>query len=273
MSVVAVFAGVAGFMVLACGAGIYGLQRHLLFPTPKAAEPLHSPHHRIEDIAVAVNGKVLRGHLATPRASSAPPRGLLYFNGRRENPTSIFRALAALPDHHVLCFYQDRLGPSWRKPGEEEMAADSLAVLDWWVREGRMPIERISVAGRSLGSGFAVQAAAARAVGNLVLVSPADQLITAIRSRWPWAPQWCLRDAFDSRSHIGQVTCRCLLIVADEDVTIPVEASRALFETWSGALTEFVVRRCGHRGVLKRADVHRALADFLREQPAAQEPV
>ena len=56
----------------------------------------------------------------------------------------------------------------------------------------------------------------------------------------------------------------CLLIVGDEDTTIPASASRALFESWTGHLSEFVVRQSGHRGVLKRADVHQALADFLR---------
>jgi len=52
--------------------------------------------------------------------------------------------------------------------------------------------------------------------------------------------------------------------VGDEDTTIPAAASRALFDSWPGHLSEFVVRQSGHRGVLKRADVHGALADFLR---------
>ena len=255
---------IAVLLVLAAAAGLYALQRHLLFPASKPLAVPDSPHHLVRAVAIPVNGKVLRGHVAIPTAEHGPRHGLLYFNGRRENPRSIFRALGALPGHHVLCFSYDRLGLAWRKPGERELMADGLAVLDWWVKDSGIAIEHIVVAGRSLGSGFAVQAAAARPVRGLALISPFDQLLTAVHSSMPSVPRWWLRDKFDSRDHIGQVRCACLLIVGDEDTTIPAAASRALFESWPGHLSEFVVRHCAHRGLLKRADVHQALADFLR---------
>jgi len=255
---------IAVLFALAAAACMVGLQRHMLFPASKPLAVTDSPHHLIHAIDIPANGKVLRGHVAVPIDEPSVRRGLLYFNGRRENPRSIFRALAALPGHHVLCFSYDRLGLAWRKPGERELMADNLAVLDWWVKEGGIAIEHITVAGRSLGSGFAVQAAAARPVRGLALISPFDQLLTAVRSSMPWVPRWCLRDKFDSRDHIKQVRCACLLIVGDADTTIPAAASRALFDSWPGHLSEFVVRQSGHRGVLKRADVHGALADFLR---------
>jgi pimeloyl-ACP methyl ester carboxylesterase len=247
----------------ALGAFVYAFQRHLLFPSPKRNAVLASPHHRIEAVAISVNGKVLRGYLAHPIAESQAVHGLLYFNGRRENPTSIFRALAELPNHAVLCFFYDGLGLAWRKPGEAELVADSLAVMDWWIRERGMPADRISVAGRSLGSGIAVQLAATRAIRRLVLVSPYDRLISAVRAKLPGLPQGWLRDKFDSSAHIGRVSCPCLLIVGERDTTVPVEVSRALFQGWGGPLAELVVPDCGHRGLLKRADVHRALAEFL----------
>ena len=255
---------IAVLLALAAALLMYGLQRHMLFPASKPLDVPHSPHHLIRAVDIPVNGKVLRGHVAIPTREPGVRQGLLYFNGRRENPRSIFRALAALPGHHVLCFSYDRLGLAWRKPGERELMADNLAVLDWWASECGIAIEHIAVAGRSLGSGFAVQAAAARPVRRLALISPFDQLLTAVRRSMPWVPRWWLRDKFDSRDHIGQVRCACLLIVGDEDTTIPAAASRALFDSWTGRLSEFVVRQSGHRGVLKRADVHQALADFLR---------
>lgn len=259
-----VCASIAVLLALAVAACMVSLQRHMLFPASKPLTVPHSPHHLIHAVDIPVNGKVLRGHVAVPIEESGVRRGLLYFNGRRENPRSIFRALSALPGHHVLCFSYDRLGVAWRKPGERELMADNLAVLDWWAKEGGIAIEHIAVAGRSLGSGFAVQTAAARPVRGLALISPFDQLLTAVHGSMPWVPRWCLRDKLDSRDHIKQVRCACLLIVGDEDTTIPAAASRALFNSWPGHLSEFVVRRSGHRGVLKRADVHQALADFLR---------
>ena len=258
--------------LLAAGVCLYGLQRHLLFPASKPGAVVDAPHHRISAIAIPVRGKVLRGHVAIPATRSPDRLGLLYFNGRRENPTSIFRALSALEGHHVLCFAHDRLGFARHKPSERELAEDSLAVLDWWVQHSGIAVDNISVAGRSLGSAFAVQVAAARPVCALALISPFDQLITAVRQSLPWIPRWWLRDKFDSRDHIGHVRCSCLLVVADEDYTVPIEASRRLFRGWEGRLTEFVVLDSGHRGVLRRSDVHHALADFLRTRRASDTP-
>jgi pimeloyl-ACP methyl ester carboxylesterase len=97
----------------------------------------------------------------------------------------------------------------------------------------------------------------------LVLISPHDRLISVINARWPWIPAWWLKDRFDSQTHMERVRCPCLLVVGDRDTTIPAETSRALFSGWDGALSEFVAQGSGHRGLLKRGDVHRALAEFL----------
>jgi hypothetical protein len=72
-----------------------------------------------------------------------------------------------------------------------------------------------------------------------------------------------LKDRFKSCDYIGDVCCPCLLIAGDRDNTIPISMSRALFAGWTGAFAEFAVRDCGHRGLLKRSDVHRAMAEFL----------
>lgn len=267
------FLAAATLCTLGFAACLYALQRHLLFPAPKANSFLTSPHHHIQAVSIAVNGKVLRGYLARPITESSPRKGPLYFNGRRENPSSIFRALPELPDHQVLCFYYDRLGVAWRKPDEQELVSDALAVLDWWAQQSAIPVERISLAGRSLGSGIAVQVAAARRICRLVLISPHDQLINAIKHRLPWVPGAWLKDRFKSCDYIGDVCCPCLLIAGDRDNTIPISMSRALFAGWTGAFAEFAVRYCGHRGLLKRSDVHRVMAEFLGKPAASSAPV
>jgi hypothetical protein len=87
---------------------------------------------------------VLRGHVAIPTHGSGSRQGLLHFNGRRENQRSTrgpsFVRYRRWQRCHVLCFSYDRLGWSWRKPGERELMADGLAVLEWWgkVAEGQV---------------------------------------------------------------------------------------------------------------------------------------
>ena len=250
-------------VLLALGVLPYVFQRQLLYPASKQQLVLESPHHRIEAISIAVNGKLLRGYRASPHGGQPAVQGLLYFNGRRENPTSIFRALPHMPGHEVLCFHQHGLGLGWRKPGEAPLVADACAVLDGWTQERGLPMERITLGGRSLGSGIAVQVAALRAVQRLVLISPHDRLISAIRVIVPGMPAWWLKDRFESITHMPRVNCPCLLVIGDHDRTIPVAVSRALFAGWPGALDEHVVPGGNHRGLLKRGDVQRVVGEFV----------
>ncbi|HEY4079355.1 MAG TPA: alpha/beta fold hydrolase [Burkholderiaceae bacterium] len=250
-------------VLLVLGVLPYAFQRQLIFPASKKQLVLESPHHHIEALTIAVNGKLLRGYLARPHGHQQAANGLLYFNGRRENPTSIFRVLEHMPNHEVLCFYQRGLGLGWAKPGEAQLVADACAVLDWWTQERALPLERITIGGRSLGSGIAVQVAAQRAIQRLVLISPHDRLISAIRVIVPGMPAWWLKDRFESIAHMPRVNCPCLLVIGDHDRTIPVAVSRALFAGWPGALDEHLVPGGNHRGLLKRGDVQRVVGEFV----------
>ncbi|MDP4301051.1 alpha/beta fold hydrolase [Leptothrix discophora] len=120
---------------LAALALLWAWQRHLLFPSPKRNAVLDSPGHDIVPVEVALSGKVLHGHLARPRGGRTIRSALIYFNGRREHPTSVFRAPADLPDHAVLCFHDEGMGLAWRKPAERERVANGLGALDWLARQ------------------------------------------------------------------------------------------------------------------------------------------
>lgn len=242
---------------------LYLLQRWLLYPPPKRNAVTTALNHHVQELRIPVGQRQLRAYLATPHQPTPKAQGLVYFNGRREHPTSIFRALHALPDHHVLCFHYDQWGLTWRKPTEAQLVDDALAVLDWFARSHQLPLPRLAVAGRSLGSGIAVQVAAQRPVARLALISPHDRLISAVRVKLPGLPQWMLKDRFDSVAHIRAVRCPCLLVVGEQDRAIPPALSDNLMRAWHGHCTPYRVADAGHRGLLRRHDVHTALARFL----------
>lgn len=249
------------------------LQRNLLFAAPKKNAVLSSTSHRIETLAIPVGGRSLRAYLASP--IDAPPRrcGLLYFNGRREHPTSIFRCLGQMPGQHLLCFHYEKLGPSLRKPDEARLVADGLAMLDWLSSTLGLAPAELAIAGRSLGSGIAVQVCALRPVRRLVLVSPYGRLIEPVRAALPFMREWMLKDQFRSVEHIERVACPTLLVLGERDQTVPAAASRHLFRAWPGELSECALAQSGHRGLLKQPAVQQAIADFCRpDQPAQAAP-
>lgn len=243
---------------------LLAFQRHWLFPAPKRNAVLRSTTHHIRTQRLDVPGAGLQVWLADPLSSDAPTRGVLYFNGRREHPTSVFRCLQQMPGTRVVCFRYRGLGLHWRKPGEEQLVADALAVLDWMGSHGGLEPGQITVAGRSLGSGIAVPVGAARPVRQLALISPFERAISAIRVRLPFVRDWMLKDHFRSDLQMARIACPVLLIVGERDRTVPPALSRRLLAGWGGPLQEFSLPDMGHRGLLRDARVQERLAAFCR---------
>jgi uncharacterized protein len=239
-------------------------QRHLLFPAPKRNAVLSGRHHAIMPIVLATGAGKLHGYYARPHAEPAsPPRGLIYFNGRREHPTSIFRSLAQLPGHHVFCFRYPGLGFALRKPCEAQMIEISLAAFDAFSAHASIQPEHMTVAGRSLGSGLAVNVAARRKPASVILISPFDRLANVLSRRFPLIAVRFLKDKYDTAAVVSEVVCPCLLIVGEVDDTIPSTISRRLFAGWQGELSVVALAASGHRGILKRQDVHELLGSFV----------
>lgn len=245
-------------------------QRNLLFPAPKKNAVLASDTHRIEALAIPVGARLLRAYLASPIDAPLRRCGLLYFNGRREHPTSIFRCLGQMPGQHLLCFHYEKLGPALGKPDEARLVADGLAMLDWLSATLGLDTAELAIAGRSLGSGIAVQVCAQRPVRRLVLVSPYGRLIEPVRAALPLMREWMLKDQFRSVEHIKRVTCPILLVLGERDQTVPAADSRRLFRNWPGELSEFTLADSGHRGLLRQPEVQRAIAGFCHPDRSGQ---
>jgi pimeloyl-ACP methyl ester carboxylesterase len=193
---------------------------------------------------------------------------VVYFNGRRESPTTIFRFLAVMKNQVVVVFNYRGLGPSSGTPCEETLVSDGLYVIDWLSAETRLPLSAMVIIGRSLGSGIAIQVAAARAPAGLILISPFDSLINVIRQRLGFFPNFLLQDKFNSTLHIQRLSCKILSITGACDSTIPTALSAALFRQWPGELIEHRVAAGQHRGLLRHPCVEQAIAAFLSDRLA-----
>lgn len=238
--------------------------RRLVFGQPKAPVVPETASHEIRQITFEVDGVTLHGWLAMPR--QAPNRAILYFNGRKESPTALFTVLPELPEHAVMVFHRRGLRPSGGRPSEAGHVRDGLDALDWLCRHLTIRSSAVTIVGRSLGSGVAVQVAGAREVCSLVLLSAFDCLGHIVKHHYPWLPGFVLRDKFESIEHIDAVRCPCLSIVGDSDRVIPAAFSRALFDDWVGSVEEFVVAGGGHRGLLRNPVVTSVVAGFVKQQ-------
>ena len=164
------------------------------------------------------------------------PDALLYLGGTAEHVTRWCDRFREHVPHRAayLVGYRGH-GASTGEPSQDAIVSDTLAVYD----DLRARHRRLAVVGRSLGSGVAVQVAAARDVDRLVLVTPFDSLASVIRSNLPvpmpgfvrarLPVQWLLAERFDSVAYAERITAPTLVLRSGrDDVVLPAHTDRLL---------------------------------------------
>ena len=214
---------------LLCG-WMYVTQRsQMYFPTPDStAAPARA--WWIENSGERIKVWVV------PRAG---PSALLYFGGNAEDVAgSVQPLLEALPEHSLYLVNYRGYGGSTGQPTETALRADALAVFD----EVRRRHAVLSVMGRSLGSGVAVQLASARPVERLVLVTGFDSLANVAAAHFPWLPvRLLMKDRYESARLAPDVSAPVLMVIAGHDEIIPRARSDALASAFRGGQAAVVV--------------------------------
>lgn len=172
-------------------------------------------------------GVRLQGWLTAP-AAAAPQRLLLWFGGRNEHVAWTPDLAGWLPDDCALLAFNYRgLGGSTGWPGEAACVADAEAIATWGLAQLGLPPSALHLAGRSLGSGVAMQLAARRAAQgcpptSLTLISPFLSLKALLARNpllMPLAP--LLRSPLDSGTAAQALACEVLVLLAERDRQVP----------------------------------------------------
>jgi len=175
-----------------------------------------------------------------------------------------------------LAFYQRRgIGAaflSWRgyggstgRPTEAGLVTDAETALDHLLGRG-IPAGRIALVGESLGTGVAVQLAARRPVGAVVLEAPYTSAADVARRAYPWVPVGLLmKDQFRSRDHIGDVRAPVLVLHGEADRIVPFAFGRALYAAANPPRTFLSLGAVGHEALFHPATWAKG-ADFIARQ-------
>ena len=119
-------------------------------------------------------------------------------------------------------------------PSEEGLYADAEAALAWLAAEGYGK-ERVILAGRSIGTGVAVEMAHRGRGAALVLVSPFTRIVDlARRMVGPLATQF-VWDKFESIAKMPDLRMPVVVIHGTDDELIPYEMGVAISKAAPGA--------------------------------------
>lgn len=131
--------------------------------------------------------------------------------------------------HPMLMMAYRGYSGSTGSPTEANLIADATLAYDTLVADGVRPHD-IIVYGESLGAAVAIQLAAKKAVGAVILDSPFTSLVEMARLSYPWLPVGLLlKDRYMSIDYIEAVRAPLIILHGESDEVTPVAMARALF--------------------------------------------
>jgi uncharacterized protein len=257
-------AAIAGYLGVALLVWL-AQERMIFFPQPGARPPAPPPGWRIEEVALDVGeGAHLAGVLALPPLAERAPL-LIYYGGNAEEITGYAANASADYGNRALLLVNYRgYGMSRGRPGERTLVTDALALYDWAAAHPAIDRSRIAIHGVSLGTGIAVQVAAARPVRCVVLTSPFASVRDVARERLPWLPvDLLLRHRFDSGLRAPSIQAPALVLLGEGDDIIPPRHSERLASLWGGPVELRRFAGFGHNGLSLHPGYGAAIRAFL----------
>jgi len=236
------------------GAFLYSYQEKILYhPTPNVK--IDYPQIVLSSKGVKVVVHVLNeGH----------KNAILYFGGNAESMAQSADYIAQqFPK--FTCYLMDYrgFGSSTGEPSEKALYQDALALYD----EVAKKHERISIGGRSLGSGIATYVAAHREVSKLALITPYDSIVSVAQGRYPLYPaSLLLKDKYDSLSRAKKIKSETFIVIAQNDKVIPrVHVQRLIDAFQKEQLKVTIIKNRGHMDISDDARYYKIMQDFIGE--------
>jgi len=254
------YAGIAGMLWLS-------QESMLFYPQPPAGKPGAPRGWSLEDVRItARDGTRLAGVLVKPGTQASVDRAplVIFYGGNAEEVTVSARGANAYGARAFLLVNYRGYGESQGRPSEAALVSDALELYDWAARRPDIDPERIALYGRSLGTGVAVQVAAARRAKCMVLVSPLDSVRDVAQAIYPWLPvSLLLRHPFDSMVHAPNLRMPALVIIAEADRVIAPKHSERLARAWGGPVERVGFPGLDHNDLEIDEKYFQSIAKFL----------
>jgi uncharacterized protein len=240
-----VFSVAALYALVAVAAFLF--QRRLTyFPDPQRTAPASFNLPGVEERIIATpDGERLVSWFA-PAAPGRPT--VLYFHGNAGNlgnRSERVRRFLARGWGVMFLSYRGYSG-STGAPSENANVADAKLAYDTLRKAGVAPAD-IIVYGESLGSGIAVQVAAEKEVGGLVLDAPYTSIVDVAAVSYPYLPvRPFVLDRYETMRFLPQVTAPLLVMHGEDDRVVPVEMGKAVYAAANAPKEIATFPRAGH---------------------------
>jgi len=225
----------------------------------------------------SVNQVRLQGwyiHSVLPKSTRHSQPVILFFPG---NAGALSKFVEQMPPlltsgFDVFMFSYRGFGKSsWRWPFESGLHKDALGAWDYLTQTHGLKPEQIIFYAQSLGCGVATWAATQCRPSAIILEGGFPSVPDVTGRLVPWLPVRLLTtERYDTRRHLGRVTCPILIAHSRDDRAIPFFYSQQLLAAAQEPKSFFALRGEHAQGLLVMPREYiRAITDFLSKRTTA----
>lgn len=180
-------------------------------------------------VSFETDGATLRGWLF-----HRPGQPLVvFYGGKGQDSSRLLGRLSGQLPYSILVVNYRGYGQSTGTPSERAIVDDALQILDETVLKLGLTYNEVVLLGDSLGSGVAVQVAAYRTVGKVVLMVPFDSVAAVADGlASPLPLSWLLTDTYRSDAYAPMVKSPVAIMAAGKDEQVPVMHARTLADVF-----------------------------------------
>lgn len=225
----------------------YLFQRKLQYsPSSQHITPVQAGLKNVGEIVLATpDGEKLIAWY-TPAAEGKPI--ILYFHGNAAGLIDRAERMGKYQAAGIGFFipaYRSFAGSSG-SPSEKALIADSHLAYEYLIKQGVNPAN-IVVFGESLGAAVAIQLAAVKKVGAVILESPFTSAVDVGALLYPFLPvRSLMTDQFHSDRFIARVSAPVMVVHGDEDLIVPLEMGKKIFELANEPKQFLLLPHAGH---------------------------
>ncbi len=199
---------------------------------------------------------------------TAEPKGLIiYFHGNAGNLDRWGEVVYPYVDlgYDVVIMDYRGYGKSTGRRTEANLHADAQSIYDYC--KLIFPEERITIFGRSLGTGMAIPLAANNNPHKLILETPFYSMKSMAQKVVPFYPSsLLLRFPFKSNASIQKIKCPIYIFHGTEDEVVPYEQSQRLFKLVEKPLaTLYTIEGGGHNNLIEFEKFRSTISTVLED--------
>jgi len=227
-------------------------------------ESIRKNYSNVEEISLKTQDGITVKGWFVKNSSIGNPKILFYFGGNAEEVSYLIEKAPEFKGWSLVLLNYRGYGQSGGKVSERSLYSDATESYDHFVSRPDIREPKIAIMGRSIGTGVATYLAGKRRSDAVILVSPYTNLKDVAKIHYPFLPiGLILKYKFDSVKRVPGIKAPALILVADEDRTIPAKLSYILAEKWGGKKTVKKFAGVDHNSISSDREYWKTISMFL----------